>query len=510
MKIAYLKWQRFWAISHLLYRAWQLHRAHQRDQMYNLIGDELFKLGGVYIKFLQGVILQSWLMQRWRSERKLDVFEKIDATDLDVVAILQENLGNQVDRLSELETTPFAVGSFGHIYKATLDQQQPVIVKVLSPRISQTLKFDLRLLKFFWRLHLRSIKLNQGLNVKLILKDFAQQTLQEIDYLNEAQFANEQYLTYKDHPQLVIPKTHLELCTKEIIIQNYVDGLAITNLLRLKEAQPDFNARAYVKKQLKSDLIAQLQVLAYEIFWATFDQPKVMGDPHPGNVILLPNDQIALIDFGVIAHSTPNATAYFKLLKAYHALFQDDVDLEEIFLSNFQFFGRDLYLALTKLNHLLPQSQSRTDLNRELAKAVKEAFDDMYPEQDMKTLFRNPKALIIFHRLANQHNRFGFKFQIDDVEMIRTLITLTSLIDALDAYVDVMKPVYEKVIKQVETVYSDIQTITDPDISHSQALHIIFTWLERIATRDPGLFYSLMHKLHLRTDAPVSENKVLK
>ena len=47
--------------------------------MYNLIGDELFKMGGVYIKFLQGVILQSWLMQRWRSSRKLDIFEKIDS-----------------------------------------------------------------------------------------------------------------------------------------------------------------------------------------------------------------------------------------------------------------------------------------------------------------------------------------------------------------------------------------------------------------------------------------------
>ena len=64
-----LKCRRFVTITRLLIKAYILYKRRQRDKMYNLIGDELFKLGGVYVKFLQGVILQSWLMQTL-AERK--------------------------------------------------------------------------------------------------------------------------------------------------------------------------------------------------------------------------------------------------------------------------------------------------------------------------------------------------------------------------------------------------------------------------------------------------------
>ena len=71
-----------------------------------------------------------------------------------------------MNRLSHIDNKPYAIGSFGHVYRARLDKSQDVIIKILAPEISKTLKFDLRLLKFFWHSHLRIIKFNKGLNFK--------------------------------------------------------------------------------------------------------------------------------------------------------------------------------------------------------------------------------------------------------------------------------------------------------------------------------------------------------
>ena len=501
-----LKRQRLSAIVHLLVRAYWLHHRRRNDEMYNLIGDELFKMGGVYIKFLQGVILQSWLMQRWRSSRKLDIFEKIDSPPLDAPKILAETLGEKAKQIKNLADEPFAIGSFGHVYKARY-KKRDVIVKILSPEIRKTLKFDLRLLKFFWYFHLRSIRVSKGLNIKLVFEDFRNQTLREIDYISEARFADQQRQTYADHPLLVIPETHLDLCNRHVIVQDFVDGISITELLRLKNRKPKTDLQAHVAKKLGSELVKQLQTLGYELVWGTFHYTQVMGDPHPGNVILLPKNRIALIDFGIAARSSQDPVAYLQLLKAYYALIQGKVDPQDIFSASLRFFGRDLYLALKKLSNLRENATREINLNKELARVVENVFEETLGSGDLKSLTESPKALVMFDRLANQNNRFGFQLRIRDTEMLRTLVTWTSLVSLLDLYSVVMKDVYAKVILQVEKTYPDLQTMEPPEISHGQALNVVFGWLERVATHDPGLFKNLMSKFQMKSKNKPEKDK---
>lgn len=495
-----LKITRLTIISRLLFQAYYLYYRGHKDKMYNLIGDELFKMGGVYIKFLQGVILQSWMMQRWRSENKLNIFEKIDARSLDVEDILAKNLGKKRGRIKNIEKEPFAVGSFGHVYKAKLDTGQNVIVKILSPEISETLKFDLRLLKFFWHFHLRSVKFNKSLNVKLVFEDFRNQTIREIDYVREAEFAQSQFITYKDHPLLIIPETHMDLCTKEIIVQEYIDGISITQLLRLKDKDPKINLAAHVKKKLGSNLVEQLQALGHELIWGMFHYSQIMGDPHPGNVILLKEGKIALIDFGIAANSSKDPVAYLKLIKAYHALTCGELNPQDVFSASLRFFGRDLYLALAKISTFTVKDGKQINLNNELAKVVGNMFEETFSKEDLKTLTESPKALVMFDRIANRNNRFGFKLRVQDTEMLRTLVTWNSLLDLLDLYAPVMKTVYAQVIRKVEQTYPDLKSLNDPEISHNRAISILSGWMERMAVSDPGLFKNIMNKMHLRSN----------
>ena len=85
---------------------------------------------------------------------------------------------------------------------------------------------------------------------------------------------------------------------------------------------------------------------------------------------------------------------------------------------------------------------------------------------------KSPKALVIFHRLVNNHNRFSFNFKIYDMEVIRTFTTLTSLLDSVGVYNEIIESIYKRVITKVEETYSDLNTFINQEISHNQAINI--------------------------------------
>jgi len=60
--------------------------------MYTLICEEFIELGGIYINFLQGVLLQNHALRNWHNPDKLKVFENLDHEPLDVVRLLQTEL----------------------------------------------------------------------------------------------------------------------------------------------------------------------------------------------------------------------------------------------------------------------------------------------------------------------------------------------------------------------------------------------------------------------------------
>ena len=294
----------------LIGRCYYYKRRKRLGDLYNLIGDEFLELGGVYIKFLQSLMLQNVVMMKhWKNPKKLTVFEKLVAEPLDIDRFLKKELKSQAARLTEVSPEPIAAGSFGQIYSAKLDNNQPVVIKVIRPQVWNLLRFDLKLLRYFWRAFSRQLAKTSSVDFDISsgFEDFASQTLKETDYLAEAQFADEQYQVYKDHPSLVIPKTYLDLCQSKIIIQDYIGGISGSYLVELKQQGVD--PQKYIKEKLGSDVSQQLQVVAYEIIWGAFSQPRVMGDAHPGNIKLLENNKVALIDFGISAQLGDNQAA---------------------------------------------------------------------------------------------------------------------------------------------------------------------------------------------------------
>ncbi|HEY4160535.1 MAG TPA: AarF/ABC1/UbiB kinase family protein [Candidatus Saccharimonadales bacterium] len=501
-------------------RAYYLRKRGREREMYDLLCNEFLEMGGVYVKFMQGVMYNTPVMKRWHSPNRLKIFENLDTQPIDIVRLLQSEL--PPDRLRDLalvQPEPFAAGSFGQVYLAQHVSGQKVVVKVLRPLVRELLKYDLRLLSIFARRFAAQEYTNFTLKMNSAIKEFRRATLSETDYVAEAAFAAELYETYKDHPNIVIPKTYLELCTPHIIVQEYVEGISGAELLKVEEAGGD--PAAFIREQLGSDLDTQLIIAGIESLLGIFALPRIPGDPHPGNVRFMTGNRVGLIDFGISAPAPRNRPAFFGLLQEWDRAYQNEATVGDIFERFMRYFVNDLYRALKRLSTLtsgtqalaskagqyLPESARFAasaggggDLVREIGRIVQGAFDSATGTSDLRALIEKGQLLNAFGQIANKDNRLGLVVRLESSEVLRAAQTYIALLSALKR--DSLYPhILSRAVTIIEHDYPEIVRATDESLSPSQAIAIINKWLERVALRDPVLFSQLLGRISPREQA---------
>jgi ABC1 atypical kinase-like domain len=478
-------------------RSYMLHKKGKTDDIATLICDEFVSLGGVYLKFLQGVLLRSKMMRNWKSPNKLRIFENIDTEPLDVVAILRRELGaHKLAQITSIQPQPFAAGTFGQVYYGQLADGRPIIVKVLRPMIKDTLKYDLKLLNTFMnRFYLKFTTKNMDADARGALKDFSAATLNETNYKAEMEFAHELYENYKENNELYIPETFTDLCTGNIIVQEYVAGISVAELLKLKEQ--GVNVTDYVRDNIGSDLEKQMETLGFELLRGAFDFKRIQGDPHPGNIKLLPNNQVGLIDFGISAKSPEDKASFYALLEAYNGLFSGTQTISNLFEKTLRFFVKDLYRALFTISKFMGKD-AEAALTSQLGAVAESTFEKVTGSKVVElSEGREDLALIEANKVFNQGNRFGLVMKLDDTAMMRSAQSFMTLLFSLGLYSKILPRVTGRVTKYVSTKYPEI-TEDVSVTSLSDAIDTVSSWLERVADKDPQLFRELSNKLRLK------------
>jgi len=492
-QVKQLKRHRRKVLTSLVTSAYKLHRRGDRVAMNSLICEEFTKLGGVYVKFLQGVLLKSSFMRDWQSSDRLRIFENLESEPLDINTILRQELGNtKISQFAAINPIPFAAGSFGQVYFANLKDGSQVVVKLLRPLIRETLAYDLKMISFFMRAFVGKIYRNMDVNILSAIADFKRATMRETDYVEEARFANELYEAYKDNDQFVIPKTYMELCTPNIIVQQYVDGISCAHLLRMQEQGID--PREYVKQNLGSDLTAQLKLVGFEYIRGIFMLPRVQGDPHPGNVKLLSGNRVALIDFGISAQAPKEKAAFYGLLREYQRMLSGVVDVPQMLGQFLRFFVSDLYKAMKKITSMLPESDKTNDLTRQMGLVAESNIKKEMSDEDLEQIIESGSILGTVNQVVNKGNRFGIVLKIEDSEMLRAAQSYVTLVESLR-----MRPVLPEAFKEgleyVAKERPEYTQETESNMSANRALEIVTKWLERVATRDPQLFKIFISKI---------------
>jgi ubiquinone biosynthesis protein len=211
----------------------------------------------------------------------------------DVEAIVTAELGVRISKaFATFEEKPIAAASLGQVHRATMRDGREVVVKVQRPGIRETILKDLDALEQIAAFAEGHSETGKQFQLAAMVEEFRTSILRELDYQQEARNLTTLGRNLQDFDRIVVPVPVEDYTTSRILTTSYVRGQKITSLSPL--ARTEFDG----------------SVLAEQLFRAYLQQILVDGfvhaDPHPGNVFLTEDDNVALLDLGMVAHVTPS------------------------------------------------------------------------------------------------------------------------------------------------------------------------------------------------------------
>ena len=204
----------------------------------------------------------------------------------DVIKIVETEIGGSLlASFDFFDEQPFASASIGQVHRAGLPDGEVVAVKVQRPGIKRIIEVDLEIMLHLATLMERNIKEIALYKPVKIVEEFARTLEREIDYKIEATSMERFARDFLDDPTVYIPKVFRDTTTERVLTMELVDGIKVSEIEKLDAAGLDRRkitangADFYLK-----------QVFNYGFFHA---------DPHPGNIFVLPDNVICLLDFGM-------------------------------------------------------------------------------------------------------------------------------------------------------------------------------------------------------------------
>jgi ubiquinone biosynthesis protein len=208
-----------------------------------------------------------------------------------VRALLEAELGRPVHEVfAELDPEPLAAASIAQAYRGRLQGGEAVVVKVQRPGIAESVDRDLLVLAELARVAEARTAWGADYHVTELAGEFADRLREELDFRLEARNATEiAALTAAD--QVHVPAVHTELSTARILVMEWLDGVSVREVERIDALGLD---RSRLAETLLRSSLRQMLV-----------DGRFHADPHPGNVLVLEDGRLGLIDFGATGRLDP-------------------------------------------------------------------------------------------------------------------------------------------------------------------------------------------------------------
>lgn len=213
--------------------------------------------------------------------------------------IFIEDFGKNPEELFiEFHPQPIAAASIAQVYKARLADGQFVAIKIRRPGVDRAIRSDIKIFNTLAKIAgLFSADLRH-INLQKILEQLETWLLAEVDFKNELsnlQKVNDFYhkkIKKEDAAfahELVFPLPYEQFSSKNILVMSYIDGISARQFQSI-EKNPKYN----IGKSLEVLIRAVLRA------WMNENELFFHGDPHPSNLLILPNGKIGLVDFGLL------------------------------------------------------------------------------------------------------------------------------------------------------------------------------------------------------------------
>ena len=278
--------RRYWQIVRIFTRCGvrPLGRGPRSVSLARSLTEALDRSGVVFVKFGQALSTRRDLLPpEFTSElgRLQDRVSPLPWAQIE--RVLGEELGG-TGMFTEIDTDPLASASIAQVHAATLRTGERVVVKVLRPGVTSLVERDLDIIARLARRTEARVGWARAIGVVKLAEGFAAALREELDFRVEAgNLAAVGAAASSDG--IVIPRAYHDLSTRRVLVMERLDGQALSKAARTL-ADCD-------RERLARDLLDSLlrQIVVDGVFHA---------DPHPGNILLLADGRLGLIDFGAV------------------------------------------------------------------------------------------------------------------------------------------------------------------------------------------------------------------
>ena len=257
------------------------------------LADDLERLGPTYIKLGQLLSTRAELLPPAYIEALARLQDNVEPFPFEEVEqIVTEELGVRLSKgFGSFEEKPLAAASLGQVHRATLRDGRPVVVKVQRPGIRPVIVDDLEAMDEIAAMLDERTEMGRRYHFSAMVEEFRKGLLNELDYRKEARNLTTLADNLEGFERIIVPRPVEDYTTSRVLTMDFVRGRKITTLSPLTLISLDGDS------------------LAEELFRAYLKQILLDGffhaDPHPGNVFLTDDHQIALLDLGMVARIAP-------------------------------------------------------------------------------------------------------------------------------------------------------------------------------------------------------------
>lgn len=205
----------------------------------------------------------------------------------EAVRIVEEELGGTIgDLFRTFPEQPIAAASIGQVYHAVLKDGTSAAVKVQRPNIQRIVDTDLDILAEFARLAENRLEWARNYRIRDMVEEISKAIRAELDYAAEARMAEKFQIQCRQMKGVQVPDVYWDYTTRRVLAMQFMEGIPLSDRGRLEKENIDKKALA----RKLTDLIVH-QILIDGFFH---------GDPHPGNILVLADGQVGLLDFGSV------------------------------------------------------------------------------------------------------------------------------------------------------------------------------------------------------------------
>ena len=350
-------------------------------------------LGPIFVKFGQALSTRRDLLPREVADELAKLQDLVPPFPGETaVSLLEDAYGKPLTEVfRRFDIEPHAAASIAQVHTAALPDGQEVIVKLLRPGVEDQIEQDLAVLRWLAELADRYWSLASRLRPLEVVAEYEKTILDELDLMREAANTAQLKRNFAGSDLLYVPDVHFDYCRPEVMVQERIYGVPISNMEALEKARTN---------------IPRLAENGVEIFFTqVFRHNFFHADMHPGNIFVLLDDpehpRYAAVDFGIVGTLSASDRRY----------------LAENFLA---FFDRD-YHRIARL-HVDSGWVPRGTRIEELESAVRTVCEP---------IFQKPLADISFAqvllRLFRVAQRFEVEIQPQMILLHKTLFNIEGL-----------------------------------------------------------------------------------